>query len=154
MRIKLLPLIFLTIFLCSCYRNYEVYEFKSTENHYEWGLVGAKLIGNKELKRNTIVESSPYKLLIWFDSKELPNKVIEIKNIKLVYADSLKTAFQKENIHLRDATIVKHSKYFSLKYLELEYHNIICYITFLYQEDTEIIEYNLDFACVTMRFIN
>lgn len=144
MRIKLLLLLFLTLFLFSCYRNYEVYEFKSKEKHYEWGLVGAKLIGNKERKGNTIVERSPYELLIWFDSKESAEKVIEIKNIKLMYVDSQNTAFQEENINLGKGTLDNTSKYFSFRNLELEYHNMICYINFLYQHNNEITEYKTE----------
>jgi hypothetical protein len=121
-----------------------VYEFKSKENHYEWGLVGAKLIGNKKLKGNTTVESSPYELLIWFDSKNLPNNVTEIKNIILMYADSKNIAFQKENIYLSDETTVNNSKYYSIKNLELRYHNMICSITFLCQHNNEIVEYKTE----------
>jgi hypothetical protein len=149
MQIKLMLFLLLTILLSGCYRNFEVYEFKSTENHYDWGVVGAKLIGNKQLQGNTIIESSPYELLIWFDSKKLPNKVSGIKNIKLIYADSRKTAFQKENIHSSKTTAIKRSKYFSFKNIELKYKKIICSITFLYESKNKTTELKTDIILET-----
>ena len=89
-----ITLIISLLLLPSCHQNYETYGFKSNENNFNWGVVGAKLIGNEKKQQNTIIESSPYELFLWFGSDTFMKGDIHIKNLKLVNAETKKVIFE------------------------------------------------------------
>lgn len=93
-KIKIIILVCFLLPLCGCFRNYDVYGFKTVEKNFEWGIVGAKLMGSESRKGNTIIKSSPYKLFLWFGSDTFMEGDISIEDIKLLNKRTGKHAFK------------------------------------------------------------
>ena len=139
---------FSTIFLSGCFRNYEAYEYKSKENKFVWGVVGAKLIGDKKLIENTMTITSPYELFIWFSSDSVLEGSVEILEIKLVYSDSKRIVF--EQMATTEQKFEKYNTdytaYFSFSNIELEYRDVIVSITFLLKQNQKSIKYTTEIS--------
>ena len=69
--------------LQGCYSILEDYGYKSVENEFGWGRVGAKLIGGEKNHGRTAIRRSPYELFIWFGSDNYMEGTIYISELKL-----------------------------------------------------------------------
>lgn len=140
-------LIFCILFLIGCYRDYSVYGFKSEENNFSWGFVGAKLIGSEKLVRNTVIKSSPYELFIWFGSDTNNEGVIQILDLKLVNAKTKKVVLAQSNNTKKPIKKYEanYRAYFSFKNIEIvEYAELSLQIKFLFNQDNKSTEYNTE----------
>ena len=141
--IKTCLLLFFLLFLCGCYRNYDVYGYKKVEKYFNWGVVGAKLRGSEYRKGNTILKSSPYELFLWFGSEAPLEDNIYIKQIKLINKITENVAFEKKNV---SEQIIKEQKnfyraYFSFEDIKMPYENMELQITFRLEQEDSSTEY-------------
>ncbi len=139
-------LIIALLLLTGCFSNYEEYGFKSIENEFSWGVVGAKLIGKEKYHRNTAIKSSPYELFIWFGSDTSMVGRIHISELKLVNAKTKTVVFNQKNI--TEKSIKKYTNsfraYFSFENIELEYEEVVLQMKFLIKQGDKITDYKTE----------
>jgi len=154
--LKILAIFIVSLCLLhSCFQKYEIDDFKSTENKFMWGTVGGKLKGKMELKNDIAVRSSPYELFIWFSSDAPLEGIIQILNLKLIYAKSGKMVFESNNIpeqyFKKDTMVIKepvkkiihtYDVYFSFKNISMEYSDVILQMDFILKQGGKSVEYN------------
>lgn len=130
-KIKITFLICFLLFLCGCFRNYDVYGFKPIEEKFEWGLAGAKFMGSESRKGNTIVKGSPYKLFLWFGSETFMEGAIFIEDIKLLNKRTGKYVF-KENALLESINKETDGYFanFLIENIKIPYENMELQMTF------------------------
>lgn len=146
---KIVATILMAIAICpmftSCFRSYEVQGFSSETSEFNWGSVGAKLIGKEKNIRNTAVLGSPYELFIWFDSTDSLSEHVNISQIKLIYQNNNKIAFERNNVfrgYFKQKRSV-YSSYFSIKYLDLEYLDMILLLDFTLKRKNKLTQYKV-----------
>ena len=127
-----LALIISLLFLTSCSRKHEFNDFKSIENIFSWGIVGADLIGKEKLLHNTVVRSAPYNLLIWFSSDTFMAGIIRISELKLINTKTKKVVFEYGKIIEKQIQkdVNSYTVYFSFKNLKLEYEEMVLQVEF------------------------
>lgn len=134
------------LLLTGCFRYYEMYEFKSNEHKFKWGVVGAKLIGSEKVHRKTITKSSPYSLLIWFGSNKYMDGAIDISELTLVNFADQKVVFERYNIAekpiQKDSNIFR--AYYSFKNIKLEHEDMVLQIKFSLNQGNQRTEYKAD----------
>lgn len=132
----ILALVISLLFLTSCSRNHEFYDFESKENVSSWGVVGADLIGKEKLLLNTVVRSSPYNLLIWFGSDTFMEGTIHISELKLMNTKTKMVVFEYGKIIEKpiQKDMNSYTAYFSFKNLKLEYEEMVLQIEFLLKQ--------------------
>lgn len=135
---KILLLFVLCFLLTSCFRLNKMYAYKEVSSRYDWGLIGAKLIGSFETTADDVtISGSPYELLIWFDSvTDAPQKVI-VEEVKLVATTSNEVVFQKNEIIEKMFAVdnEQRSAYFSYPKLKFDYNQYQLIITFSIETD-------------------
>ena len=131
-----MALVISLLFLTSCSRNHEFYDFESKENVLSWGVVGADLIGKEKLLHNTVVRSSPYNLLIWFGSDNFMEGTIHISKLKLTNTKTQMVVFEYGKIIEKQIQkdVNSYTAYFSFKNLKLEYDKMVLQIEFLLKQ--------------------
>ncbi len=144
-KIKITVLICFLLFLCGCYRNYDVYGFKDVENNFEWGIVGAGLMGSESRKGNTIIKGSPYKLFLWFGSKSFMEGDVFIEDIKLLNKRTGKYEYKETSLleSINKAT----GGYFAnflIENIKLPYENMELQMTFQLKQDDKSSKYQVN----------
>jgi len=151
MRIKLLSkikIILLVCFLlpiCGCFRNYDVYGFKDVEKNFKWGIVGAGLMGSEFRKGNTIIKGSPYKLFLWFGSKNFIEGDIAIEDIKLLNKKTGKHIFERKALF--ESISKKKGGYFAnflIENIKIPYENTELQMTFQLRQGNESSKYQVN----------
>jgi hypothetical protein len=141
-----LVLVISLVLLTSCSEVYEEYGFKSIENDFSWGVVGAKLIGNEKYYRNTAIRSSPYELFIWFGSDTFMEGTIYISELKLINTETKMVVFKQDNIV--EEPIQKYTNsyraYFSFEDIKLEYVDMILQMKFTLKQAEKTTEYETE----------
>ncbi|PIE74474.1 MAG: hypothetical protein CSA18_04890 [Deltaproteobacteria bacterium] len=137
---------FTLLFICGFYKNYIVYDYKPIETKFNWGIVGARLLGSEKESRNTITKGSPYELLVWFGSDTYIKGNIHINNLKLIYNNSDNVAFVKHDIMTE--SIVKKTEnyraYFSFNNIDISYDDMVLQIEFQLEQDGKLFDYITD----------
>ena len=141
--------------LPGCFQKYEIDDFKSTENKFDWGSVSVKLEGEMKLKNNIAVRNAPYELLIWFEPDAYIGGIIKISRLKLIYAKSGKVVFERNDIpeqylekNIRvinkpEKKIVEnYLAYFSFKNISMEYSDAILQMDFILKQGGKSVKYN------------
>lgn len=145
-RIEILFLVCFLLPLCGCFRNYDVYGFKTVEKKFEWGLAGAKLIGSESRKGNTIIKSSPYELFLWFGSEAFMEGAISIEYIALINKRTGNSIFIKNEIpekRIEEQTNL-YRVYFSFKNIKLFYENTELQMTFQLKQGNKSSKYQVN----------
>ncbi len=138
------------LLLTGCSEVYEEYGFKSIENKFSWGAVGAKLKGKEKNNHNPAVRSSPYKLFIWFTSDTFLEGTIHITELKLVNAETKMVVFEQDNIveksfqkskYVNEYNKYEYYTYYSFENIELEYEEMILQMKFSLKQGDKTTEY-------------
>ncbi len=144
-KIKTTLLICFLLLLYGCFRNYDIYSFNSVEKNFEWGLVGAKLMGSETRKGNTIIKSSPYELFLWFGSETFMEGVVSIEDIKLLNKRTGNSVFIKNETP--EKRIEKQTNlyraYFSFENLKIPYENMELQMTFQLRQKNKSTKYKV-----------
>ncbi|MEH0020691.1 MAG: hypothetical protein V6Z89_13610 [Desulfobacter sp.] len=120
---------------------------------YDWGKIGARLLGEKNETTFTFTSTSPYKLFLWFDAEDFSKSIVEILEIKLINSKNGTIILdQKKSISLRFQKEEEGKRaYYSVEDLKMGYENYILQIDFRLgqlagsQELTATIEFETDF---------
>ena len=127
-----------TLFVCGCFRNYDVYGFKPVKKNFDSGVVGARLIGSESIKGNTIIKRSPYKLFLWFGSETFTDGSLYIENLKLVNKKNGDIVFAKNRLleKINQETDGYYAN-FLVENIKLPYENLKLQITFQFKQEEE-----------------
>lgn len=140
-------LVLAPVFFVGCFKNYEVYGYQKAEKEYEWGVVGAKLMGSKKKEGNTIIKNAPYDLLIWFGSDTLLDGSAKITDLYLWDLKTKKIALTIKNtpeVYLEKLNS-KYRAYFTFEDIKMDYSEAVLNIKFVFRKDSQQIENGAEF---------
>ena len=144
-KIKNTVLICTLLILCGCFREYDVYGFKDVENNFEWGIVGAGLMGSESRKGNTIIKGSPYKIFLWFGSESFIEGDIFIEDIKLLNKRTGKHVFK--GAALFESITKATGGYFAnflIENIKIPYENMELQMTFQLKQGNKSSKYQVN----------
>lgn len=142
LKIKIILLCCVFLFLCGCFRNYDVNGFTEAKKDFDWGITGAKLMGAEKRQGNTIVKGTPYKLFLWFGSESFLEGDIFIEDIKLLNERTRICVFSKNNLLEKiDKKTDGYYANFLIEDIKLPYENINLQITFQLRQKDKSAQY-------------
>ena len=140
-----LTLVVIPFLLTACFGIFEVYEFKSNEVDFGWGVVGAKLTGNHETHGSKTIVRSPYDLILWFNFNGYLGSKIQISELKLISSASGKIVFEED---LVEGDFLVYSKqpwnkyengmFFEFSDLKLEFEDMELRLKYTLMEDDNV----------------
>lgn len=138
------------LLLIGCFWSYDVYGFKSVEKEFDWGVMGAKLIGSESRKGCKVVKNSPYELFLWFGSESFLEGSISIEDIKLINKRTGKTVFMENKVpeqsiekqNALDGT--SYFSFFSFENINMPHQDMRLQIVFQLKQHDNSTEYKIN----------
>lgn len=124
-----------------------VYGYNTSEIEYDWGKIGARLLGNNTRESFKLISGPPYELFIWFVSENNILNKFEVHKVSLRYKDDSKTIFSTQNnlslevIREKDRYVA----YLSFKKINCSFKDLNLVISFKTSDGDNIKEHEASF---------
>ena len=85
------------VFFASGCADTVVYGYNTSEIEYDWGKIGARLLGNKTRESFKLTSGPPYELFIWVVSENNVLNKFKVNKVSLRYKKDSKTIFSTQD---------------------------------------------------------